>query len=244
MASFKSEPSTFSCAVGYFSSVSPLSVSIMNVSSGAQRHLAGASVSTVVQFALTFDIEPYAFSTPLAAYEAVNLSLSNAVYGGSFTKLINAMSEVYSPPVYSDTIFVYPFSATVTAQPSPLQQQLSIDVAGASGTSVDITMVACIVGGLLLLLAGGTFFCLSRRREAHQDEKNLALNNVISSSLRDRGVQPVPEDNTQCASASPAVAEVGESENMWTGMRGDVEESMKRYSIRLVKTRVKDEFIL
>lgn len=206
MDSFKNDTNTFSCAVGYFSGISPQSVSITGVSSSTVRLL--ADTSTVVEFALTFDMEPYSFPSPLAAYEAVNVSLSNAVLGGRFTKLINLMSEVYAPPVHSDVITVYPFSAAATVQPSPRQKQLNVNVADSSGASVDVTLWASIAAGVLVLLVsiGGAICYMRWRRVVHQGNKDRALNDLTSFNMRDREVQPETGDIVEWASVWSADA--------------------------------------
>lgn len=213
MDSFKSDPNTFSCAVGYFSGISPLSVSITDVFSSSQLHL--TETTLVVQYTLTFDIEPYSFASPRAAYETVSASLSNAVVAGSFTKLINEMSPVYAA-VGSDAIISSPFSAIVTAQPSSSQQQLNANVAVTSSSTVDVTLWACVAAGVfvLIILIVGAIWRGSCRKRDNQNEKARALNDLDAFNITDGELQPVPGGHSNWKSVLHGVAEVDSSRNV------------------------------
>jgi hypothetical protein len=114
---------------------------------------------------MSFEVEALSYASPLAAYSAVNRSLTTAVLSGDFTRLINAMSHVpiyssaYAAPAYSDSIYVTPFGVTrqpSSSSPTSVSQVLLNANAGASDdpdTGTFFVFYIVLTVGLLVFCA-------------------------------------------------------------------------------------------
>lgn len=194
--------------MGHFAGLSPQSVSIVSTLPPAREVLTDVT-SVSVRVSLSFNIEPYSFATPFAAYNALNASLSSAVFGGQFTQLINNMSraviysEVFASPVYSDYVMFDAFPSTApSAQPSITATTISqapakngvqsIGTSQASESTGDYTIYIIIaVVACLLLSCAAAYFWYYKRREFVQSKKNMALADLTSLNIQG---EVIPEE--------------------------------------------------
>ena len=121
------DPSTFTCALGNLTGISPKAFSVegeLEQSKLFRDRLLASGI--VVSFYIKIPVQAYGYSSAYDAYLALNQSLHRAVDSGQFTYLVNMMSEstkfsqAYLPPVYSNYIVVDPFlfSLSPTVLPS------------------------------------------------------------------------------------------------------------------------------
>ena len=88
------------------------SINITSISPTTPRLL---SVATLFSYTLVLQPQAYGYSSPLDAYLSLNSTLSNDVYNGNFSSVIESMSNV---PIYS-TFYAMAYSNYIHFAPYP-----------------------------------------------------------------------------------------------------------------------------
>ena len=174
------------------------SINITSISNTAPRLQATA---TLYSYSLVFQPEAYGYSSPLDAYVRLNATLSNDVYSGHFSYVIESMSNV---PIYSSLyktaysnyiqFLPYPYSPTFLPTVLPGNNSSSVFALGLGSSSQnkafleDVYIAVAVSIGVLLASVLAWYFY---RRNRTQFLKTNALSKI--AGMQNTG-EIIPEE--------------------------------------------------
>ena len=174
------------------------SINITSTSSTAPRLQATA---TLFSYSLAFQPEAYGYSSPLDAYVRLNSTLSNDVYSGQFSYVIESMSSV---PIYSSLykaaysnyihFLPYPYFPTLLPTAPPGNKTISVSALGVGNSSPSNALLEYIYIAIAIFLgvslASVLAWYLHRRNRTHTLKTN-ALSKI--AGMQNTG-EIIPEE--------------------------------------------------